>query len=61
MGGYALYAKIGNIDVFHVLILWMEIIALPVLIKAEAFQRVLVFIGKGNDNISDIGRSAAPV
>ena len=45
MGGYALYSQIGNVDVFHVLILRMEIIALPILIKAEAFQRVLVFVG----------------
>ena len=60
MGGYALYAKVGNVDVFHVLILRMEIIALPVLIKAEAFQRVLVFIGKGDDNISDIGGLLLP-
>ena len=38
----------------------MEIIALPILIKAEPFQRVLVFISEGNDNFSDVGGLLLP-
>ena len=32
MGGYALYPKTGYIDILHVFILRMEVIALPVIV-----------------------------
>jgi len=32
MGGYALYPKPGHIDILHVFVLRVEVIALPVIV-----------------------------
>ena len=60
MGGYALYPKPGHIDILHVFVLRVEVIALPVGVVTKPLQRVLVLVGEGNDDLSDLGGVLLP-